>query len=376
MYVLLTGTKKNAGDFLIAKAAKRLFADYSPCRDFLELPSWEPLSDRLDRVNAAKALILCGGPAYQYGLGKTIYPIAGEISKIKVPIVAFGLGWKGIPGDDFDVRHFPLSKEAEPLLDRIEKDHISAGCRDYLTCRMLEHKGLPNALMTGCPAWYDPDFFESDPTLAVSPTNILVTPAERKEFFGQSLEIMRAVRDLFPEGNLTASFHRGWKEDDHTSAAQAANALRLKEAAEAIGYTVVDVSGGIDGIDAYDRFDLHIGYRVHAHFKFLSMKRPTFLITEDGRGRGALEATNSPGVAGWRSSWASRCAEKVFRHPAFVFKARGAFGSMSLNPTAAFDLAGAVRSEIEQGYPQCRKSFATVEETWMTMRLMLESLPN
>ena len=45
---------------------------------------------------------------------------------------------------------------------------------------------------------------------------------------------------------------------------------------------VIDVSYDEKKIDMYLDFDLHIGYRVHAHIYFLSKSKPSILLHEDG----------------------------------------------------------------------------------------------
>src|SRR5690606_28726144 len=38
------------------------------------------------------------------------------------------------------------------------------------------------------------------------------------------------------------------------------------------------------GLDRYDDYDIHIGYRVHAHVSMLKRRKPSYLIEQDGRG--------------------------------------------------------------------------------------------
>jgi len=40
----------------------------------------------------------------------------------------------------------------------------------------------------------------------------------------------------------------------------------------------------------YEDFDLHIGYRVHAHLYFLSRRIPSILLSEDVRGSGQAKS--------------------------------------------------------------------------------------
>jgi hypothetical protein len=374
--VLLTGTKKNAGDFFISEAARKLFQRYSPYSRLVELPSWEPLGEHIERVNTAKALILCGGPALQPSLGRTIYPIGAELDRVKVPLIGFGLGWKGVPGDDYDVRHTQFHPEADPILNRLESDHPWIGCRDFLTCEMMGHQGIDSTLMTGCPAWYDPDYFEARPDLPSVVRSIVYTPAEKPPYYDQSVEVMRRLREhLFPEARMVVSFHRGWTADEHTPEENAANARSIKAAAENMGAEILDASGSADSIHAYKNYDLHVGYRVHAHFRFVSYKKPSYLIAEDGRGRGALEAMQGTGVLGWESSGAHRLVSAWVDNPDVLRVVRRRFGALAVRGGAPEEMESLVRDELSSGFSRFRITLDTVRGHWDTMKRMLESFP-
>ncbi len=65
-YVVLTGGKNNAGDFLIKYRAKQLFTTFRQDRQIIDLNAWEKFDpQKLQTVNASKALILLGGPSLQ-----------------------------------------------------------------------------------------------------------------------------------------------------------------------------------------------------------------------------------------------------------------------------------------------------------------------
>ena len=49
----------------------------------------------------------------------------------------------------------------------------------------------------------------------------------------------------------------------------------LKVIAKSNGCVVHDVSSNIDNIEFYRDCDLHIGFRVHAHVFFASIRKPT-----------------------------------------------------------------------------------------------------
>jgi len=75
-YVLLAGSKINAGDFLINHRAKELLTYLRPDRNLIELDAWLPISDeQLEEINKSKALILIGGPSVQYDMYPGVYPL-------------------------------------------------------------------------------------------------------------------------------------------------------------------------------------------------------------------------------------------------------------------------------------------------------------
>ena len=72
-YVTLTGSKNNAGDFLIKFRAKKLFKELRPDREIIDFNGWEKFDDeKLKVVNESKALLLVGDPALIKGMRERI----------------------------------------------------------------------------------------------------------------------------------------------------------------------------------------------------------------------------------------------------------------------------------------------------------------
>ena len=116
-YTILTGSKNNAGDFLIKYRAKQLFKELRPDIEIIDFNSWEEFDkEKLKIVNESKALILLGGPSLQKLMRPNIYKMTKNLDDIKVPIVSMGIGWKSISGNWKDTYDYPLSIE---LLRRI-----------------------------------------------------------------------------------------------------------------------------------------------------------------------------------------------------------------------------------------------------------------
>jgi hypothetical protein len=297
MYTVLSGAKINMGDFLITQRARDLLTHLRPEHALFQLPSWEPLDAHLEQVNQSAAVIILGGPGYQPRFYPGVYRLTGDLSRITVPIIPLGLGWKGYPGDWETVRRYRFTGESLQLLRRIGAETPYLGCRDHLSREVLRRNGIPNGLVTGCPTWYHLPSLGQPLRTARKVSALVVTPAQRAIYQHQSIALLAALAKRFPEARRYCSFNRGIDRDDaFTPSGDRRNNRTLKAAALREGYEVVDTSYGLERIGFYDECDLHVGYRVHSHLHFLSRRRPSFLLHEDGRGRGMSSALNVVGV--------------------------------------------------------------------------------
>ena len=119
-YVILTGSKNNAGDYLIKYRAKQLFSDLRPDRKIIDINGWEQLNtDKLAIINESKALILMGGPALIKNMVPKVYALINNLEDIKVPIIMMGIGWKSQKGNWEDTYSYPLNDKTLSLLKKI-----------------------------------------------------------------------------------------------------------------------------------------------------------------------------------------------------------------------------------------------------------------
>lgn len=58
----------------------------------------------------------------------------------------------------------------------------------------------------------------------------------------------------------------------------------------------IDLSGNYNNLNYYKGIDMHIGFRLHGHLWFLRNRKPSFLISEDGRGNGHIKTWNDLGL--------------------------------------------------------------------------------
>jgi hypothetical protein len=312
MYAVLSGAKKNVGDALIVERCVALLRHLKPQQELTIVPSWEPLKTEL--LRAADALIIPGGPGYQPGFYPGIYPLVHDAERLAVPLVAIGVGWKGIPGDWETLRSYAFTPSSLGLL-RVMNERGHLACRDYLTREALARHGL-DATMTGCPVWYDLDSIGAPMHRPESIERLVFTPPELPLFADQGIAVAEVLRDLWPNAERICSFHRGiGGVDQWTDPARARNNERLAQAASRLGFEVVDASGALEQIAFYARCDLHVGYRVHAHLGFSGKRRLSVLLHEDGRGAGASQALGVAGLDAFRRTVAGSIASATSRHP-------------------------------------------------------------
>lgn len=149
--------------------------------------------------------------------------------------------------------------------------------------------------MTGCVAWYHMASLGKPMAETSVPERIVFTPPAGPRWAVQSVQMLRVLRGLWPQAELLCSFHRGIAPGNGTSAKQAASYAAVAVAARLMGAEIYDASGShVSSIGRYRSYDLHVGYRVHAHLDFLSRRHASILIAEDGRGYGQQMTLNDP----------------------------------------------------------------------------------
>ena len=162
-YVILTGSKNNAGDYLIKFRAKQLFAKLRPDRKIIDFNGWEKLTQtNLDIINESKALILMGGPALVEDMIPRVYGISDSLEKITAPIIMMGTGWKSQKGNWKDTYSYKLNLRTSQLIQKVNSSGFLSSVRDYHTLNSLRFNNASNVLMTGCPAYYDQGYINTD----------------------------------------------------------------------------------------------------------------------------------------------------------------------------------------------------------------------
>lgn len=337
MIVTLCGAYRNAGDHLIGERARALLRAFVD-PEVINIDRKAIGPEHYDVFNKARAVVLCGGPAYQREMYPKIYPL--ERQRIAPPIVPLGLGWKSPAAKD--PRTFVFQPAAAEFIQGIHSSIPASSARDPLTVEVLAHAGVENAWMTGCPAWYDLSTFE-DPYVFREDVRrlILSMPAIMQPGVA---ELTQWLDRRFPRAERVLSFHHGIVPEKSPKGRERGRAfIRFASEAKRRGWKIVGLAGSLPKLQAlYESSDLHIGYRVHAHLFCLSRRISSILINEDSRGVGQCKALGAP--------------------------------NLTIDGDNIEHIIAAVDAHFEQRGEGVEQSVSTMRDTFSTMRRFLEML--
>lgn len=365
MHLLLHRAIKNAGDFLIHERAVRLIESFRPDVTLYSAPGWRPLHDQFSALQLAEfeSIIICGGPGYQNHLESRIYAL--QQAPATVPVVLLALGTYLFPGVPSQVASYRFHEQTLRLLAQAGTAPRYLGARDVLTERFLRARGLQRVLMTGDPAWYDLETLHRRMPRMSDVGSIAFTPPASPLFDLQAGQLLRALARRYSHAKGVVVFHRGVQPHYAAVAAE-------------LGWACRDIQGSSNGFAIYDQTDVHVGYRLHAHLYCLSHARPSFLVAEDSRSRGALETLGMLGVdplaahaTSWRAMRALRSAVERAPVPRRV--------SDLARAAVLADISDEITSQIEvgvaDGFQGHERARDVIRATMPTMREMVEAIP-
>lgn len=277
MIVTLTGAYKNVGDHLIGDAARTLLKEFVD-EEVINVDRGNITEETYDLFNQARAVVLCGGPAYQKNIYPDIYNL--DLNKIKTKIVPLGLGYK----DSLNSSKFSFSKTGKKFVEEVHKRINYSSARDIKTLEALQDNGIQNVAMTGCPAWYDITKMNQN-IESVKNVNKLGVSVPAK-FDLSFLKFLRFIKNRFKGSKKILIFHHGVFVG--TSVQELKMTIyNLMSAVSGLfcGYRIISLKADLDKMKTiYNDLDLHIGHRVHAHLFRLSQRKPSILVSEDQRG--------------------------------------------------------------------------------------------
>lgn len=335
--VMLHGAIRNSGDFLIRERAAQLLHRFLPTGTRItEIPRW---SDPATLPTDVDVVVAAGGPALAANMVPAIHPTIPHWLARGVPVTFLAAGWSGAG----DHERFSFDAPTRSALTEIIERSGPISVRDVLSGSVVERVNPDGALLTGCVAWFEPDLVGAV-MHSGSVERIVFTPPAQGGLQRQALGVLREIRAIYPDARIDVAYHRGLMPGLGTTWRQSAAYLAGAAASRAVGARPRDTSGGAESFASYSTADLHVGYRVHAHLHFLSQRRPSILIAEDGRGRGqdATLGTKEPLVA----------TDVDLRHR---------FG-------------GVLRREVSAGFPSSQAALNVIDSTWPAMSRFVASV--
>jgi hypothetical protein len=373
-YIVLTGAKKNVGDYLITERAIKLLEYVLPDYNFIKQPHWESFDD-IDFINKSKGIIILGGPGYQQNMYPGVYKLSENLSDITVPIHILGSGWKGKPGDKTTEKLYKFTETSVSFLKKVNSTKAGMSCRDKQTLRVLNRNGFENVTMTGCPVWYDLPSLGKKFIVPKNISKIVFTPAQDAIYFEQNIEIMNYFKSSYPDIEIIVSFHRGiGNMDEFTPEKDIENNTKIAQYAKKLNYTVVDTSFDTKKLEFYEECDIHIGYRVHAHIYFLSKRLPSILIHEDGRGNGVTEALSSPGIDAYKVSRIYSTTFRIFNKSRFAGKVYQKLG-IKLNKKIIHELDNVLNNIKENDYNIYNDVASIIDNQYQIMESYIKRIP-
>jgi hypothetical protein len=315
--VTLTGGKNNSGDFLIKYKAHALLNKIRPDLKVIDLNGWEVSEKDLEVINGATVLLLTGGPALIPNMVPAIYSVGDILDKIKVPIATFGIGWFHANGDWKDTTSFVLNKQTRELFSRLSSNGILNSVRDHFTYEIMANNGVKNVVMTGCPVLYNGGKLANTEISANRDEfkvalSLGVGFKDMASLYSQTKGLLLQAKDNFAD--ITAIFHHSLSVHEFVASSLTRKQQDLVDFLEKNNIKYVDASGSAEALmQTYDNYDLHFGYRVHAHLYMLSQGKPSYLIAEDGRGTGQQQVLGEPNFRSYTYSANSKALRGIHR---------------------------------------------------------------
>jgi len=257
--------RTNAGDGFVLGACESLIGS----RASAYFSSWEALADEaISQINSSQFLLLAGTNRLKDEL--VICPDFSlrTLDKIKVPVILMGQGHYGVPSSATGMTANSITM-MEALLERFPMMSVRCDASAHYMRTALP-KCAEMILMTSCPAAYPVDGIDKGFERKGEYDCLVATITDRSNLQSQ-LAFLRYIPKVVRARRRVVALHQDYGNNE------------VKNFIRSLGYEVFSSSNYEDYIDLYKASDLHIGNRLHAHLKCLSMGVVSFLLPFDLR---------------------------------------------------------------------------------------------
>lgn len=292
-YLVPPGPKKvNVGDGFILDSATRLIG----ARPMVAFSSRVPLTESaIEAINASRALVAVGANTLkdEFELAPGFGP--ETLARIKVPVVLMGVGHYGVPELTRGLTTHSIALFRE-FLERFP--YLSVRCD---ASRRYVLQGIPDlaeqVLMTSCPVAHSVDGIDRGFKRQADYGQLVVTLTDRAHV-PEQLPLLKVAAGLFPARRRILALHQDYGNEP------------LWGLARAQGYEVFRDGNHQEFLRLYRATDVHLGNRVHAHLKCLSLGVASFCTPFDLRQAYFAESLDFPLV--------QRAPDPLFEHYDFA----------------------------------------------------------
>lgn len=271
--VLLVSTwpefgSRNVGDWLITESTRQAILREAP--DSLVRSIWrEAPRAELGRQLGDCDVVFFSYLAIRRNLEK-VYPNIDLILASGLPIVAVGAGASVHTLARGHLRSL-LTNRTIDLLFELSQRAVVFTTRGHLTQLLVDDVGLEGVAYTGDIAFNQPlvrrEFTAPKDILTIG----ISSPHRFLEYEASVFALQFGLKQIFPAAKIHFLVHG---KD---------SALRFKKFLPDTAVFDLTESKG-EPFSAYERLDLHVGFRVHGHVSALVRGTPSLLLEQDGRG--------------------------------------------------------------------------------------------
>lgn len=296
MYVGLTTCPEhasgNVGDKLITEASIQLIEDIHGPIDINVHFRREEFTSRLDYLNNSEGILCFGFPFRESSTRPKIYRIAENLDEVQVPIIPIGATHSFYPGDCMELKNRDLKRSTTSFLDRIVQDCPKGEIpvRTEWVGEVLRQHGY-DTVLTGDPAWYDPDFIGEEFHKPNKIDQLVFTPPHSSHYLSQAKKVLKRLTRQYSGATRIMVLHSAPTDVDR----------ELSETAHTLGWQLHYASHDGDKLNLYHDSDLHVGYRKHGHLAHLRWRRPSIVLAEDSRAQGLNETFGTAGFPAFDS---------------------------------------------------------------------------
>ena len=297
--------------------------------------NWEEVKNTI--MDSDAVIFAC--LAIRDNMGRKYYPFLEKILDSNIPfgVIAAGTSLKM----NSQLSSFLQTDESTiELLNRLNKQALFFTTRGVLTQMFCDYHKLTNTSFSGDIAFFDQRFKERVFSEQRNISSIAISDPHYGKYSIKSLELLVSqLKNTFPEASISCILHGKNKLIEDFCSSKNLKIERIFKESNT-------------GLDIYDNFDLHVGYRVHAHVSTLMRRKPSYLLEQDGRGADyGLSIEKKCTVGNFYTEEFSPSFKNIVKK--IIGKAYLPYKRVNLDPV--FQISAMVREDANQGFKKFLK---------------------